>query len=129
MRAVHRVVASLVTLAMVAAGPLAVPRTCSECPPGCPMHARDAGARKDGAARQPGCHRAAEPLPPDTVCLRSACGHDAALESGAAVPALPPREAARFVPAAGVRLAAAPARARSLDAPEPPTRPPRPALT
>lgn len=125
MRASGRLVASLLTVAMLLAGPLGVPRSCSECPPGCPMHAEDAPRAPEQAKKQPGCHRTTEPLPAGTVCLRSSCGHDVTTESAFATLALLTAPARMPFPAPGLRLPAPPAVVASLDAPEPPSRPPR----
>ena len=122
MRAVHRVVASLLAAALLLAGPLAVPKGCVECPPGCPMHAHDAAGAP--ARKQPGCHRTPAP-PTDTVCLRSACGHDVTIESAAALLALLTRPMEMISPTPGPRAATPPLLVASLDAPEPLLRPPR----
>jgi hypothetical protein len=118
----RRLVASLLAATLLLAGPLAVPKGCVECPPGCPMHAHDA----DGAPakKQPGCHRTPAP-PTDTVCLRSACGHDVTLESGLALLALLGRPTEMASPAPGGPVSTPPVIVASLDAPEPPLQPPR----
>ena len=122
MGTVRRLLASLLTATILLAGPLAVPKGCVDCPPGCPMHAHDAD---DAPARkQPGCHRTPAP-PSDTVCLRSACGHDVTLEPAVALLALLMRPTGLGSPMAGPRMPFPPLSVASLDAPEPPLHPPR----
>jgi hypothetical protein len=123
MQALRRVTASLLAVALLAAGPLGVSKECAECPPGCPMHAQQAS--HDSGRKQPGCHRSAERPPAGTVCLRSVCGHQAAPDSAAALLALLARPLEVSAPAPGPRLATPPLIVASLDAPEPPQEPPR----
>ena len=123
MRALRRVMASLLAVALLAAGPLGVSKECAECPPGCPMHAQQAS--QESKRKQPGCHRSAERPPAGTVCLRSVCGHDASSDSAAAMLALLARPLEVSSPAPGPRLATPPLIVASLDAPEPPLQPPR----
>jgi hypothetical protein len=123
MRALRRLVASVLAALLLLAGPLAVPKGCTECPAGCPMHARGAGG--EGAKKQPGCHRATNPAPVDGDCLRSACGHDVTVETTMTVFGLPARPMRVSSPAPGPRMPAPPVVVASLDAPEPLLRPPR----
>lgn len=122
MRAGRRILASLLTVALLVLGPLGVQRRCAECPADCPMHA--AAARPE--PKQPGCHRAPapEPLPPGAVCLRSACGHEAASTSALAL-AVPPARVRWPHVAPGRRLAPPAVAFASADRPAPPPHPPR----
>ena len=115
--------ASLLAAALLAAGPLGVPKRCSECPPGCPMHAQHASDAPK--RRQPGCHRSADRPPAGTVCLRSVCGHEATTDSTATILALLAPRVEASSPVVGPRLATVPTIVASLDAPEPPLQPPR----
>ena len=121
----HRLVASLLAVTLVLAGPLGAPRTCSDCPPDCPMHAEEGGHGR--AKGQPGCHRTPERVPEGAVCLRSDCGHDATTDSHTVLTLLVPPPTI-VLPAHGPRLVTTAPGVVSLDAPEPLPRPPRPAL-
>jgi hypothetical protein len=114
MEALRRLVASLVTATLLLAGPLGIPRSCVECPPGCPMHAQ-IGAH--GSAKKPGCHRMTAPSPAGTTCLRGTCGHEVTTESGLTVLALLASPMQVSAPAPGPRIAPPPL--------EPRLRPPR----
>lgn len=109
-------------LALLASISPSFPRGCVECPPGCPMHAR----RADEApgARKLGCHRAPV-TPSDTVCLRSACGHDAVTDAPVTLGVT--LEEQRMLPPALAQLCGAPAAGHrpTRGAAEPPTDPPR----
>ncbi|HJQ85204.1 MAG TPA: hypothetical protein VKA21_14060 [Candidatus Binatia bacterium] len=116
----RRAAALIVLLALLGSVPKAAPRGCVDCPPGCPMHARRDGAPE---ARRLGCHRT-RPVE-GTVCLRSACGHDALAESPAGPPAIfAARTVVPRIPVSERVLERVPSIA-SLAAPEPPTEPPR----
>ena len=122
MRKRRRLCALVVVLALLASLPTSPPRGCVQCPPGCPMHARQAGG--GGGRHKPGCHRT--PVTPSSaVCLRSACGHDALTESPAALRAVLARPARVPITLASAPLAPAVESLSSGAAPEPPTDPPR----
>lgn len=123
MRAFRRAVASVLAALPLLAGPLGVPKGCNECPPDCPMHAREPAHAP--AKKQPGCHRTPTSAPAGTVCLRSACGHDDTAESATTILALLTRPLGPSSPAPGPRIPTPPLVVASLDAPEPPLRPPR----
>jgi hypothetical protein len=118
----RRSCALVVVLALLTAGPLAAPRGCVDCPPGCPMHAR----RADGPEKRPhlGCHRGRVPASGE-ACLRSACGHDASSRTEAAIHAVlrGPVHVQRLFAAS--RVAPEDVRLASSSPPEPPTDPPR----
>ena len=118
----RRLVATMLAATLMLAGPLGAPRTCSDCPPDCPMHAEDGGHGR--AKGQPGCHRTPEPVPPGTVCLRSDCGHEATTESLTVLTLLVP-PLALASPAPGPRIVTPAPCVASLDAPEPLPHPPR----
>ena len=123
----RRLMASLLAATLLLAGPLAIPKQCTDCPPGCPMHGHEGG--REPAKKKPGCHRAADPLPAGTVCLRSACGHDVTTESGTILLALRARPVEAISPTPGPRIVVPALIVASLDAPEPPLHPPRSART
>jgi hypothetical protein len=123
MRALRRVVASVLAAALLLVGPVDIPKRCTECPAGCPMHAKEAGHAS--TRKQPGCHRTTAPAPPGTVCLRSACGNDVAPEPALSVLALPSRPMRVTASTRGQRVALPRMLIASLDAPEPALHPPR----
>lgn len=123
MRAGRRCCALVTVLAILLSAPLGAPRGCITCPPGCPMH-----AGKSGQGGKLGCHHGASRGPADGVCVRSTCGHEALTESPVTL-----RAVLAGPPAIVQLLAAEPVsspavRPPSLDAPEPPTDPPRAVL-
>src|SRR5262245_5508570 len=120
----RRLCALVVVLALLTGVPMNAPRGCVQCPPGCPMHERQGAGDIHGGRHKPGCHRAPS-TPSGTVCVRSACGHDAVTESPVtlwAVLTVPAR-----LPIAPVSAALVPANVvlSSVAAPQPPTAPPR----
>jgi len=113
----HRHVCALLIVASMLAGiPLRAPRGCTECPPGCPMHAR-------GSDHRLGCHRPG-PMPTGERCLRSVCGHESARSDAApeAIVRPPARIEAVVRAAAHTAVESVP---DSRPQPEPPTEPPR----